>query len=990
MIAISYLTHSEATDAIEEHFGVTVTQLEPLGGEQDQNLKVLTANETFFAKVVRDPAPGSAEWHDAILTHLMHVEPTVPLPRLVATRTGELRAVLRRRGHVHVLRLMTWLPGETVASLRHRPTALVREWGEVAGQISRGLSSMEPPRHQVTHAWDIRRALTVVEAGLPSVTAANKVAEIRQLMSSFVAVEPHLEGLPRSVAHQDLNDANVLAARDGSRSLHLSGVVDVNDALYTYRVAEVAVATAYSMLNSGDPLDSATELVAGFHSVQPLTDEELGAVYPLAIARLCMNAVTWNQRVKQNGSKYGQDRMRNTWPTLALLTAVHPALAEARFRSACGLSSVRGRSYACDGFALHADETSRTLDADTLVEIDVSAGSELFDDVDPDDSAQVREALASALGDRTKVAGVTPHLSVSFLRAAQRGVGICEPTTVQLGVGLLVADGAEVRTPLPGRVRSSSTCPDQPALVIQHEHNGRTAYSCWWGLSETVEGGTELKSGAQIGVADPSSTTGMEPFVQVQIVAYDPALSGPPPRWIRPRDRAAWSQLSPDPRPLLGLSASSGARPLDSQRVQAIRDERIARSQRVYFLRPMNLVRGRGVWLYDEDGFGYLDALNNVTHLGHAEPRVVAAAHRQMKRLNTNSRFLYEQIATYADRLASTLPDPLEVVFLVCSGSEANDLALRIARQVTGRDDVINIDGAYHGNTEAVTGISPNRYKGPGGHGPPPTTHEVLIPDRYRGPYGYDDADAGLRYAADVRRRVTELVAAGRPPAAFVAESLMGSAGNIVLPRGYLEEAFSATRAAGALCICDEVQVGVGRLGPFWGFELQGVVPDIVTMGKPLGNGHPLAALVTTREVANAFDTGMKYFNTFGGNPVSCAVGETVLRIVQEDGLQEHARIVGSSFLKTLREIQDRHELIGDVRGQGLYLGVELVRDRSTKEPATAETFQAAELMKDRGVLVYPNGVYDNVLKVKPPMVFDQGHVDLFADALDDVLSVLS
>jgi 4-aminobutyrate aminotransferase-like enzyme len=376
-----------------------------------------------------------------------------------------------------------------------------------------------------------------------------------------------------------------------------------------------------------------------------------------------------------------------------------------------------------------------------------------------------------------------------------------------------------------------------------------------------------------------------------------------------------------------------------------------------------------------------------VTHVGHAEPRVTAAATAQMRRLNTNSRFVYQQIATYAEKLVATLPDPLEVVFLVCSGSEANDLALRIARQVTGRRHVVNIDGAYHGNTGVVTGISPNRYKGPGGHGAPPTTHEVTIPDRYRGRYGYDDPAAGAHYAADAAAVIGRLKADGRLPAAFIAESLMGSAGNIVFPDGYLSGAFAAARAAGALCISDEVQVGVGRLGPWWGFELGGVVPDIVTMGKPLGNGHPLAAVVTTREIADAFDTGMKYFNTFGGNPVSCAIGEAVLDIVRSDGLREHAMDVGEYFRRSLLQLQDHRPLIGDVRGQGLYIGVELVRDRQTREPATSEAFVVTELMKERGVIVFPNGVHDNVLKIKPPMTFQREHVDFYVEALDTVLS---
>jgi 4-aminobutyrate aminotransferase-like enzyme len=402
----------------------------------------------------------------------------------------------------------------------------------------------------------------------------------------------------------------------------------------------------------------------------------------------------------------------------------------------------------------------------------------------------------------------------------------------------------------------------------------------------------------------------------------------------------------------------------------------------------MNLVRGQGVWLYDENGLGYLDAINNVTHVGHSNPRVIEALTRQARRLNTNSRFVYDGFARFAQRLVATLPDHLEVVFLVCTGSEANDLALRIARQVTGREDVMVIDGAYHGNTTAVTNISPNRYQGPGGAGAPPTTHEVMRPDRYRGPYGYDCADAGARYADDVRATAQRLVAQGRPPAALIAESLQGTAGTTVFPDGYLAAAFAYAKQVGALCISDEVQVGFGRTGDsFWCFEAQGAVPDIVTMGKPIGNGHPLAAVVTTREIAATFDTGMKYFNTFGGNPVSCEVGLAVLDEIESLGLQRRAAEVGAYFLTSLQGLMDRHPLIGDVRGRGLYLGVELVRDRATLEPATHEAYLIAERMKDEGVIVYPTGGYDNVLKLKPPMVFDRSHADLFVDTLDAVLT---
>jgi 4-aminobutyrate aminotransferase-like enzyme len=675
--------------------------------------------------------------------------------------------------------------------------------------------------------------------------------------------------------------------------------------------------------------------------------------------------------------------MRHTWPALRKIARIAPSFAEVSLRTACGLPVTRTLDE-----QTVAGLTGRHAVVGTagLTEVDLSPAGSLLDDVDWSEADEVATVVDALLGDRTAQAGFTRHLTPSLLWAGQR-VDDGGPPTVQLGSSLLVGVGTPVCLPVRGRIVSTPTA--GPA-VLRHTVGAVTFWTCWWGLDLSHRTGDELAAGDLLGsAASPAEQKGLGATIQVQVVTTEDLAVAPPPRRIRAGETTEWNAVTIDPAYLLGLPAKADdEQRLDRDSVVALRDQRLARSQRAYYRRPPNFVRGRGVWLYDESGRSYLDAINNVTHVGHGNRRIVDAATAQLKKLNTNSRFLYQGIATYAERLVATLPAPLEVVFLVCTGSEANDLALRMARQVTGRTDVMVIDGAYHGNTAAVMGISPNRYKGPGGRGAPPTTHEVVRPDVYRGPFGSDEPDAGRRYAEEVATVAHRLVEQGRPPAAFIAESLMGTAGNIVFPDGYLRGAFDATRATGGLCISDEVQVGVGRLGShFWGFQVQGVVPDIVTMGKPLGNGHPIAAVVTTREIADAFDDGVKYFNTFGGNPVSCAIGTTVLDIVQGDGLQQHAADVGEYFLGALRQLQTRHELIGDVRGQGLYLGIELVRDRDGKEPAATEALAVSERMKDAGVVVYPTGAHDNVLKIKPPMVFGTEHVEIFAGALDRVLT---
>ena len=424
------------------------------------------------------------------------------------------------------------------------------------------------------------------------------------------------------------------------------------------------------------------------------------------------------------------------------------------------------------------------------------------------------------------------------------------------------------------------------------------------------------------------------------------------------------------------------------EEILELRRRHLGGSLSLSYRNPLKIVRGEGQFLFDEAGRPYLDCVNNVCHVGHCHPRVVEAAQRQIAVLNTNTRYLHDYIVEYARRLAGTMPDPLEVCFLVCSGSEANELALRMARTATGRNDVLVLDSAYHGNTGGMVDISPYKFDHFGGVGKPDHTHVAPVPDTYRGPHRADDPEAAGKYATAVAEEIRRAESGGRVVAAFFAESIPGCAGQIVLPEGYLGAAYGHVRAAGAVCVADEVQVGFGRVGThWWAYETQGVVPDIVTLGKPIGNGHPMGAVVTTREIADAFDNGMEYFNTFGGNPVSCAIGLAVLDVIEEEGLREHALDVGTRFRDSLADLGQRHALVGDVRGLGLFIGVELVRDRESLEPATEEAADVINQMRERGVLLSTDGPFENVIKIKPPLVFSHEDAARVVEELDDVLS---
>ncbi len=468
----------------------------------------------------------------------------------------------------------------------------------------------------------------------------------------------------------------------------------------------------------------------------------------------------------------------------------------------------------------------------------------------------------------------------------------------------------------------------------------------------------------------------------------------PDNRYLRVSEAPVWRLLermttTEEHRIHDAVAAGCQARKTRSRSVDeilSIRRRHVGRNLSVSYSEPLKIVRGRGQYLYDDRGRRFLDLVNNVCHVGHCHPHVVAAGQRQMAELNTNTRYLHDHLAEYALRLTATFPDPLSVCFFVCTGTEANDLALRLARTYTGTKEIIVLEHAYHGHSPSLIEIGTYKCEGPGGEGLAKHAHKVAMPDPYRGPHR--GPDAGWRYGDEVARTVAGLERDGRPPGAFMAESLIGCGGQVIPAPGFMPEAYAAVRAAGGVCIADEVQVGFGRAGSrFWAFETLGAVPDIVTLGKPIGNGHPMAAVVTTPEIAESFVTGMEYFNTFGGNPVSCAIGLAVLEVIENQGLQQHAHELGRQFLDGFREMQPRHRLIGDVRGLGLFLGVELVRDHTTLEPADTEASAMIDAMRDRGFLLSTDGPLHNVIKIKPPMVLTAEDVAAVLVNTDEVLT---
>ncbi len=738
---------------------------------ENYNYQIVTEDDqAYVLKLAGDDLSSEMlELEHLVVEHVYAAGIGLDVPRFITNRAKGIVTRYTMADGTHLrARLLEYVPGTPWCEAGVPGPQQLRDLGRILGALDLALSDLDHPAAHRTHRWDLSAAAAQHRGKIALVEdpEQRRIAEWMFHVYAACAV-PRLADMPHSIIHGDANDENVLL-QDG----RVSGLLDFADCLYNPTICELAISLTYAMLDQSDPLHVGAEIVGSYHTVRPLSEDELAMLYPLICGRLCATVTVAAERrqIDPDHPNWFVTEAR-AWRLLERLYAIDPTLAGTQFASGTGMD--------------------------------------------------------------------------------------------------LYSDGGDP-------------------------------------INELIEK----------------------------------------------------------------------------------RQRHIGRSLSIAYREPIKMVRGAGQYLYDERGRPFLDLVNNVCHVGHCHPRVVEAGQRQMARLNTNTRYVYDGLTEYAERLCATLPEPLDTCFFLNSGSEANELALRLAMTHTGRRDFVVVEGSYHGNTTRLIDISSYKFMGEGGAGKPePWVHVAPMPDGYRGVHKGHDRAAGVAYGDEVGRVIAEPKTA---IAGFIIEPLLSCGGQIIPPEGYLETAFQHVRAAGGLCIVDEVQVGFGRVGThFWAFEMQDVIPDIVVMGKPIGNGHPMAAVVTTGEIAESLANGMEFFSTFGGNPVSCAIGLAVLDVMRDEGLQQHALEMGTRLREGLGGLMAEHSLIGEVRGAGLFIGVELVRNRTTLEPAAEEANQLIERLKARGMLLSTDGPLHNVIKIKPPMVLTADDVDMVVRGFGDELSAI-
>ncbi len=943
-----------------EHFGVDGSGVE-LGSQQDRNVLLTSDDGSQHLAKVSNPvfARAEIEAQNLVMRQLSARGHATPQP--VASVDGGEVVTIDVDGVPHALRLLTFVPGAPLSSTGVPWPATLAQIGRLAGQVSAALSDVVHPGLERDLQWDLRRGESVVTDRLALVDDPERRALVEQAVARVRAgLDPVRDELPTQPVHGDLTTDNLVGERDAAGALQVTGIIDFGDAMTSWRVAELAVACSAVFRDEPHRPLAVLPLVEAFDAQVHLTDAELTALWPLIVLRGATLVVSGAEQLAVDpDNAYAAAALDDEWAMFEVPATQDPEVMTTAIRLALGRDvttpqPLTGTALLVPSFAQHPPVVVRLgHDSDVLWD-----GSWL-----EDGPAAEERALDDAASDG---AAVTAFAEGRLTRAP--ALSRDQPANVALGVDLRTASPVTLTAPFAGTVTHRDG-----AVVL----TGRDHAVVLRAAQAVAPDGTTAST---VSAGDALATTDR---ATVWLTAADAVVDRLPPRFVRPAELPAWRTRVLDPSPLLGTPPLPDG-PTDD--LLARRTGAYDPLQSHYYADPPQIERGWREHLVDTTGRHHLDMVNNVTVLGHGHPEVAAAAADQWRRLNTNSRFHYAAVAELSERLLATVPDELDTVLLVNSGSEAVDLALRLTAAFSGRGDVLCVTESYHGWTVASDAVSTSTSDNPrSAETRPARVHAVELPNAYRGTHR--GPDAGEAYARDAVAEIERLAAAGTPIGTWISEPRNGNAGAIGLAPGYLPRVYDAIRAGGGVCISDEVQVGYGRQGEwFWGYEEHGVVPDVITMAKAMGNGHPLGAVVTRAEIAQALADQGTFFSSAGGSTLSSRIGSTVLEILQRDGLQENARVVGAHLRAEIERLAEQHPLIGAVHGRGLYLGVELVRDRTTLEPAAEETAALCDRMLQLGVIVQPTGDRHSILKVKPPLCFSRESADFFVARLDEAL----
>ncbi|WP_233899673.1 aminotransferase class III-fold pyridoxal phosphate-dependent enzyme [Tenacibaculum piscium] len=994
------ISTEQATEILFKTYNIKGVATE-LPGELDFNFRIKTPNsEGYILKISRpNEEENYLDFQQKLLQYVTENNAEIIAPKVIKDIEGNvISTIIDAFGNARKVRLLSWISGRVWSSVNPQLDSLRFSLGEQCGLLTKALHGFEHPQAKREFVWDVAQSLwTKKHINL----FENEQKEIiSYFQNQFENNKERYDSLRKSVVHNDANDNNVIVSKELVNPT-VKAAIDYGDAIYTQIINDVAIACAYTIMNHNEPLEASLDIVKGYHQNFPLQEKELMHLYD-AIAMRLVISVTKSaiNKIEEPNNKYLLISEKPAWEVLEKWREIHPDFAEYNFRIACGFTA-HPNEKKFENWSLQHTFSLRnlfpTVQKNNLFPIDLSVSSTWIGHEKEANNLALFQFKIDELQKEnpTKIIGggyLEPRIFYTADAYQKIGNNGKESRTIHLGTDFWLPKNTPVHALLDGEVVIASDNQGDKnyggLLVLKHQADNFEFYTLYGhNTPESVQKhqvGNRILKGEKIAeLGDYTENGNWVPHLHFQVLLSLFDLNTDFPGVAYLKEIEVWKSVCPNPNLLFKSDELAENNTISNNDLIKYRKQHLGKSLSLQYKTPIKMVRGAGQYLMDQFGNKYLDTVNNVAHVGHENYNVVKAGQNQMSLINTNSRYLHENINNLAKELIETLPPELNVLHFVNSGSEANELAIRMAKAVTGEKDIIASEIGYHGNSNMCIDISSYKFDGKGGSGAPEFTQIFPLADSFRGKYRGENT--AKKYADEVQKCIDTIQEKGRNVGAFIIEPIISCGGQVELPRGFLSEAYQKIRKVGGVCISDEVQTGCGRMGKtFWGFQLHNVVPDIVTIGKPLGNGHPIAAVACTQKVADAFANGMEYFNTFGGNPVSCAIATEVIRTVKRDKLQENALEVGEYLKSELKELSKEFPIIGDVRGQGLFLGIEFVD--SALNPLASQTDYLANRMKDHGILMSTDGPDYNVLKIKPPIIFSKENAEEVLFYLNKIL----
>ena len=974
-----------------------------LPGEFDLNFLATDKHgEGYILKVMRpDCEPWLVDIQIKAMEQITITKPDLPCPKVITSITNQpMIKITDEQGETRIAWVLERMHGRCYAEAAPKTNDLIYQIGHVLGGCADALANFHHPNLERDFKWDLMQA-GWIKGHVSDVTEPSRRALLTQIITTYTQLGPTLAALPKQAIHNDANDYNILINGGLTQAPIVSGLIDFGDMCLAPKICDLAIAGAYIVLDNPNPQQALAALVSGFHYANPLTAGEVDMIWALLRMRLAVSVVnSTKMALADPDDPYITISQAPAWRFLEN-NSIHGGLITARLRAACDLPVVNGADRVMDWLAQERGNFAPLMGQDLS---DLKMGSlSVENSTWPQNPFDMPLAEASKVGEEFEDNGTPwlgyyhePRLIYADLAFRNGPWKASDRRTVHLAVDVFAPAGTALYAPLAGTVFIAEYRTGHldygGVIILRHETPQGDPFFTLYGhlnpefldrlkTGDTVEAGEKF---CQLG--DPSMNGGWSPHVHFQLALTTDGIQADWPGVGDPDEMYMWRAICPNPAALLNLPDEMVRyHPTDKSGVWQGRRTHFGENVSITYKDPVMLVRGWKHHMFDEWGRPYLDAYNNVPHVGHAHPRIQHVAADQLKRINTNTRYLHPAQTTFAEKVLSKLPDQFEVCFFVNSGTEANELALRLARAHTGAKGMITPDHGYHGNTTGAIDISAYKFNANGGVGPSDWVELIEVADDYRGAFKRDDPNRAQKFANLVDPALARLQAKGHGLAGFIAETFPSVGGQIIPPKGYLPAVYDKIHAAGGVCIADEVQTGLGRLGEYYfGFEHQGAVPDIVVLGKPIGNGHPLGVLVTTKAIADSFAKGPEFFSTFGGSTLSCRIGTEVLNIVEEESLQENARVMGDMLIIGLNKLMLNHACVGDIRGMGLFIGLELINKDGSE--AREICSYVKNRMRDHRILIGSEGPKDNILKIRPPLSIDADDIEMIITVLADVL----